>query len=100
MPKKMAPSEESRKPESEGFPGGPGVPASRCCQFLEHLLWLSCKAPSKTRLLLPHVCSVGLLCNLETCNVTNCGCQKKNSAVKRHLSFCEFPKPQVRRSVG
>ena len=80
MPEKEAPSETSPKPESEGFPGGSGVPASRCGQFLEHLLWLPCKALSKTRLLLLHVCSVGSF-NPETCNVTSCGCQKKNSGV-------------------
>ena len=46
-----------------------------------------CKAPGETRLPLPHVCSVGLLCNLETCNVTSCDCQNKQIWDLRKLAF-------------
>lgn len=73
-PSKRSENEEPWKSKGRIF----WSPSSACfqrlpywCQFLEHLPWLYCKTLSKNCLILPHVCTLGLLCNLETCNVTN-----------------------------
>ena len=63
-----------------------GCPFPDFVNFWNICSGFSCKAPSKICLLLPHVCSVGLPCNLETCNGTNCGCRKKKIWSRSKLS--------------